>query len=88
MHILIGILVGFGVAAALIILWAQGNLFAAVFLSIPTGLVLLIFTFQDAERSPDHVKWALFTLGALAVIWAPHYALRRRLAQMPRYYRS
>ena len=86
MHFLIIAVLCFGIAACLIILWAQGNLFAAVFLSMPTGLALLIFTLQDETRSPDHVKWALFTLGALAVIWAPHYALRRRLARTPRYY--
>jgi hypothetical protein len=87
MHILIGILIGMGVAATLIILWVQGNLFACVFLSIPPALGLLIFTLQDGTNSPNHVDWAIACLALLAVVWMPHYCLRRRLARTPRYYR-
>lgn len=69
MHILIGL----AVATVLIILWAQGNLFACVFLSIPTALGLLLFAVQDAARSPDHVTWAFVCAALLAGIWAPRY---------------
>ena len=72
MHILIGL----AVATVIIILWAQGNLFACVFLSIPTGLGLLVFILQD-ERSPKHVDNALLCIVILLIIWAPRHTFNR-----------
>jgi hypothetical protein len=69
MHILIGLLI----ATAVIILWAQGNLFACVFLSIPTAGAMLIFAFQDRTGSPNGPVWALVCAALLAGIWAPRY---------------
>ena len=71
MHILIG-LIGLTVATVLIILWARASLFACVFLSIPTGLGLLVFAVQD-ERSPNHGLWTLVCALLLAGIWAPRF---------------
>ena len=87
MHILLGILLGLVVATTLIIQWARGNPFVCVFLSIPTGFGLLVFLFQVAARSPDHVTHALVCIVILAWIWAPYYEHRSRLKRMPRYYR-
>ena len=70
---MIHILIGLAVATVLIILWASGNLFACVFLSIPAGLGLLIFTVQDARGSPNHWIWALACAALLAGIWVPRY---------------
>ena len=49
MHILIGL----AVATVLIILWAQGSLFACVFLSIPTGLGALFFISDTPVQTVD-----------------------------------
>ena len=87
MHILIGILIGLVVATTLIIQWARGNPFVCVFLSIPTGLALLVFLFQNTVTSPDHVTHALICIVILVFVWAPYYELRRRLAQINRTYR-
>jgi RsiW-degrading membrane proteinase PrsW (M82 family) len=70
MHILIG-LIGLTIATVIIMLWARGTLFACVFLSIPTTLVMLIFAFQDRTGSPNGPVWALVCAMLLAVIWAP-----------------
>ena len=86
MHILLGVLIGLGVATALIIMWAQGNPIACVFLSIPTGLALLIFTFQDAARSPQHVDNALLCIVILVFVWLPHSSIRHRNARNARHY--
>ena len=69
MHILIGL----AVATVIIILWAQGSLFACVFLSIPTGLGALILAVQDELTAPNHVAHALFCALLLLVIWAPRF---------------
>ena len=71
MHILIGLLLGLAVASVIIILWAQGSLFACVFLSIPTGLGLLFFI-------SDTPVIGLICVLLLAGIWAPRYYLGRR----------
>ena len=81
MHILIG-LIGLTIATVIIMLWSRGTLFACVFLSIPTGLGLLLFTVQDAARSPGHMTWALVCAVLLAGIWAPR--LFRLQAKAPR----
>ena len=86
MHILIGLLIAVAVAAAVIILWAQGNLFACVFLSIPTGLGLLIFTLQNDVTSPRHVGNALLCIVILVFVWLPHISIRQRNARNARYY--
>ena len=67
MHILIGL----AIAAVLIIMWSHGNLFACVFLSIPTGLGLLFFI-------SDTPVIGLICVLLLAGIWAPRYYLGRR----------
>ena len=67
MHILIGL----AVATVIIILWAQGSLFACVFLSIPTGLGALFF-FSDTPVI------GLICALLLAGIWVPRYYLGRR----------
>ena len=71
MHILIGL----AVATVLIILWAQGNLFACVFLSIPTGLGALFFI-------SDTPVIGLICVLLLAGIWAPRY-YRRLFPKVP-----
>ena len=87
MHVLIGILVGMTLAVMLIIAWAQGNLFAALFLSIPTGLGLLVFIFQDEARSPDHIHNALLCIGILVFIWLPRISIHQRYERHVRLYR-
>jgi hypothetical protein len=79
----IHILIGLAVATVLIILWASGNLFACVFLSIPPALGLLIFMLQDARGSPNHWVWALACAFSLAGIWAPRLFRRPRVAGRP-----
>ena len=74
MHILIFM----AVATVLIILWAQGNLFACVFLSIVPALGFLIFAIQDRTDSPGSPAWMLICAVSLAVIWVPLYLRRRR----------
>lgn len=71
MHILLIAIIVMGLATILLIGWAQGQLFACVFLSIPTGLAMLIFAMQEPVRSPDHVFWASVCFGLLVAIWAP-----------------
>ena len=86
MHILLGILIGLGATTALIIMWAQGNPIACVFLSIPTGLALLIFTLQNDATSPRHVGNALICIVILVFVWLPHISIRQRNARNARYY--
>jgi hypothetical protein len=74
MHTLIGICLGLAVAAAFIILWASGNLFACVFLSIPPALGLLVIAMRDNPAMPIY---PLICIGALVVIWTPRYLHRR-----------
>jgi hypothetical protein len=80
MHFLIGAMIGLAIATVLIIGWAAGNLFACVFLSIPTALAMLIFAIQ----SPSNVGWTLACAGALCIIWTPYMA--RRQAARPIYF--
>jgi len=70
MHILIGM----AVATVLIILWAQGSLFACVFLSLAPALGALIFLIQSPHASP----WWLACVALIVVIWTPRYVLLRR----------
>jgi hypothetical protein len=60
MHILIGLVV----ATVLVIGWACGNLFACVFLSLPT---IGLFVFLAMQNHPA-AAWCLAALGA---IWVP-----------------
>lgn len=80
MHILIGM----AVTTVLIIGWAMGNLFCAVFLSLAPAAGALILLAQKTGPSP----WALACFALIAVIWAPRYLPRlperRRLAKIAR----
>ena len=80
MHILLIAIIVMGLATILLIGWAQGQLFACVFLSIPTGLSMLIFAMQEPVRSPDHVFWAsvLFRVAGRH-LGAPRVRTGRRL---------
>ena len=69
------ILIGMAVATVLIILWAQGSLFACVFLSIPTGLGLLFF-FSDTPVI------GLICVLLLAGIWVPRFYWLHRAAEL------
>ena len=68
MHILIGL----AVATVIIILWARGNLFACVFLSIPIGLLMLLMI-ADTGDGLKALLSAMVCAGLLAVIWVPRY---------------
>jgi hypothetical protein len=71
MHILIGLVM----ATALIIMWANGSLFACVLLSIPPGLGLLVIVMRDDPALPIYHA---ICFGSLAIIWAPRYFRFRR----------
>ena len=76
MHILIGM----AVATVLIILWASGNLFACVFLSIPPALGLLIIAMRTDPALPIYPQ---LCFGSLAVIWTPRFLHRRARNHRP-----
>ena len=67
MHILIGL----SVATVILILWARGNLFACVFLSISIVLVAVMVVTEMPGIG-------LICVLLLAGIWAPRYYLGRR----------
>jgi hypothetical protein len=73
MHILIGM----AIASILIIGWAMGNLFCAVFLSLAPAAGAIILLAQKTGPSP----WALACFALIAVIWAPIWlrAARHRI---------
>jgi hypothetical protein len=70
MHILIGLVV----ATVLAIGWACGNLFACVFLSLPVGLLAIIYgaTSVDGSRTGPVV----LCLSILVAIWLPRTFIR------------
>jgi hypothetical protein len=77
---MIHILIGMAVATVLIILWAQGSLFACVFLSIPPGVVLLLFIKETISRAPPGGPiWPIACVALLLGIWAPRSYRQQRL---------
>lgn len=80
---MIHILIFMAVATALIILWAGGNLFACVFLSLPpaVGGVLGVFMASAANTASDRTfgAWMLVASAvALGIIWFPRQYLLHR----------
>jgi hypothetical protein len=78
---MIHILIGLAVATVLIILWASGNLFACVFLSIPPALGLLIIAMRTDPALPIYPQ---LCFGSLAVIWLPRFLMYRMSVQAMR----
>ena len=74
MHILLIAIIVMGLATILLIGWAQGQLFACVFLSIPPALGLLIIAMRTDPALPIYPQ---LCFGALAIIWTPRYLIRR-----------
>lgn len=80
MHILIGLVIGLGVATILLITWARGSLFACVFLSLlPAAYVLLACLQQISGGNNFYPGWVLACLGLIGIIWLPRYRLLRAM---------